>query len=135
MDEGHLTKRHFVQVFQPFLGAHDVLEDHKLRFKEETSSGSDTEETIEREKLLKLFVQRCQQNLLGLNKFLSSSSKKQPAGKMTEKNNWAKTLYSKSLQLGASGATLNLVEGLCDFLQELAKEMARLKWKKILLGN
>jgi len=85
---------------------------------------TDTEDATEREKLLKLFVQRIQQNLLNLNKFLPTSSKKQSAGKSCD---WAKNLYSKSLKLTVNGPMHQLVSELCDLIEDLKNEIQKLK--------
>jgi len=124
MDDSHLSKRHFVQVFQLFLGAFPVIKDHKFKPKDEVP---DVSSDAELNKLLKLFVQRCQQNLLGLNKFLSGSSKKGASGKSTEKSDWAKDMYSKALQITTTDSSPVMLHGLMDFLQDLSKEISKLK--------
>jgi hypothetical protein len=91
-----------------------------------SGAGDDGPET---EKLVQLFVQRCQQNLLALNKFVTaaatSKGKSKPGGK-TEKADWAKQLYSLSLQLPPIASPEFLTE-LCRFVDTMAKEMQRLK--------
>ena len=99
------------------------------------TAGEDGPET---EKLLLLFVQRCQQNLLGLNRFISTSgpsssaatsgskSKATAKSNKSDKSDWAKKLYSQSLLLPNSQAN-NFLEQLCSLIDNMSKEVQRLK--------
>jgi hypothetical protein len=86
-----------------------------------------------------LFVQRCQQNLLGLNKFISgsgtssstsssssSTTSKAKAKAKTEKADWAKKLYSQALQLPNSQAP-NFLTALCNLVETMLKDVQKLK--------
>jgi hypothetical protein len=87
-----------------------------------------------------LFVQRCQQNLLGLNKLISgsgtssssssssssSTTSKAKAKVKTEMADWAKKLYSQALQLPNS-QTPNFLTALCNLVETMSKDVQKLK--------
>jgi len=94
------------------------------------SAGDDGPET---EKLLHLFVQRCQQNLLALNRFLSANSssaatasssipKTAKAVKGTKPTDWAKKLYSQALLLPGSHST-NYLSELISLVENMSRDL------------
>ena len=95
------------------------------------SAGDDGPET---EKLLHLFVQRCQQNLLALNRFLSANSssaaaassgmpKTTKAAKGAKPTDWAKKLYSQALLLPGSHSP-NYLSELISLIENVSKDMS-----------
>ena len=95
------------------------------------SAGDDGPET---EKLLHLFVQRCQHNLLALNRFLSANSsstsatssgmpKTDKGAKGAKPTDWAKKLYSQALLLPGSHSPNYLLE-LISLIENVSKDVS-----------
>ena len=112
---------------------------HNFDFQEAgaTSIAKAGEDGPETEKLLLLFVQRCQQNLLGLYKFITASgsastsassvkTKSKSAQKNSDKIDWAKKLYSQALQLPNSHAD-NFLNEMCNLVENLSQNVLKLK--------
>ena len=91
------------------------------------SAGDDGPET---EKLLHLFVQRCQHNLLALNRFLPTSSGMPKTGKGAKgakPTDWAKKLYSQALLLPGSQSP-NYLSELISLIENVSKNVSAWAW-------
>lgn len=129
-EESHQTKKALQQILSRFVQALPILNAMRSEPNEskESSTSSDSEDCSERERdsLLQLLVQRCQQNLLGLNKFLIAQASSKKANKHSDKSDLAKKLYTRSLKLPQIDDPMFLSD-LCTLIEDLANDLQKLK--------